>query len=34
MGLEVAGIRAPRCFLINVETAESIDCWWFRKICG
>jgi hypothetical protein len=26
MGLEVAGIRAPRCFLINVETAESIDC--------
>ena len=26
MGLEVAGIRAPRCFLINVETAETIDC--------
>jgi hypothetical protein len=26
MGLEVAGIRAPRCFLINVETAEMIDC--------
>lgn len=26
MGLEVASIRAPRCFLINVETAESIDC--------
>jgi hypothetical protein len=26
MGLEVAGIRAPRCFLINVETAESMDC--------
>jgi len=26
MGLEIAGLRAPRCFLINVETAESIDC--------
>jgi hypothetical protein len=26
MGLEIVGIRAPRCFLINVETAEMIDC--------
>lgn len=26
MGLEVAGIRAPRCFLINVETAEFMFC--------
>ena len=26
MGLEVAGIRAPRCFLINIATAESVDC--------
>jgi len=26
MGLEVVGIRAPRCLLINVETAEFMFC--------
>lgn len=26
MGLEVVRIRAPRCFLVNVETAESMEC--------
>jgi len=26
MGLEVAGIRAPRCFLANVATGEILDC--------
>ena len=26
MGIELAGSRPPRCTLVNVETAESIDC--------
>ncbi len=26
MGIEIAGVRAPRCFLINVETTEMISC--------
>lgn len=26
MGLEVAGIRAPRCFLANIGTGEILDC--------
>jgi len=26
MGIELAGSRPPRCTLVNVQTAESIDC--------
>lgn len=26
MGIELAGTRPPRCTLVNIETAESIDC--------
>jgi hypothetical protein len=26
MGIEIAGVRPSRCTLVNVDTAESIDC--------